>query len=191
VRAAGALAQRGNPADLPRNAPRTGALHYNPGYAPVAQLDRASGFEPEGREFESLRARHVPVKCPLRGMKPPPACSPPSRGGVTATDPLATFGGAAIACAAHPTHNRSCILNRWATFQLPDQSSGDDTIVLTRPSTIAMAVDLFAVPAIGTLVAQSGCCRRGGCRVAAELHGCGAGMQLAISGGTSHQMRCS
>ena len=28
--------------------------------APVAQLDRASGFEPEGREFESLRARHSP-----------------------------------------------------------------------------------------------------------------------------------
>ena len=28
--------------------------------APVAQLDRASGFEPEGREFESLRARHFP-----------------------------------------------------------------------------------------------------------------------------------
>ncbi len=27
-------------------------------YAPVAQLDRASGFEPEGRGFESLRARH-------------------------------------------------------------------------------------------------------------------------------------
>ena len=26
------------------------------GYAPVAQLDRASGFEPGGREFESLRA---------------------------------------------------------------------------------------------------------------------------------------
>jgi hypothetical protein len=26
--------------------------------APVAQLDRASGYEPEGREFESLRARH-------------------------------------------------------------------------------------------------------------------------------------
>ena len=25
--------------------------------APVAQLDRVSGFEPEGREFESLRAR--------------------------------------------------------------------------------------------------------------------------------------
>jgi hypothetical protein len=52
-------------------------------------------------------------------------------------------------------------------------------------------VDLFAVPAIGTLVAQSGCCTRGGCRVAAELHGRGAGMQLAIFGGTSHQMRCS
>jgi hypothetical protein len=27
--------------------------------APVAQLDRASGFEPEGREFESLRARSL------------------------------------------------------------------------------------------------------------------------------------
>src|SRR5262249_11861685 len=30
--------------------------------APVAQLDRASGFEPEGREFESLRARHFSEK---------------------------------------------------------------------------------------------------------------------------------
>ena len=28
------------------------------GCAPLAQLDRASGYEPEGREFESLRARH-------------------------------------------------------------------------------------------------------------------------------------
>src|SRR2546429_36874 len=28
--------------------------------APVAQLDRASGYEPEGREFESPRARHFP-----------------------------------------------------------------------------------------------------------------------------------
>ena len=26
--------------------------------APVAQLDRASGYEPGGREFESLRAHH-------------------------------------------------------------------------------------------------------------------------------------
>ena len=36
-----------------------------PGCAPVAQLDRASGFEPGGREFESLRAHqfgnHPPV----------------------------------------------------------------------------------------------------------------------------------
>ena len=31
---------------------------YNPNSnAPVAQLDRVSGFEPGGREFESLRAR--------------------------------------------------------------------------------------------------------------------------------------
>jgi hypothetical protein len=28
--------------------------------APVAQLDRASAFEAEGREFESLRARQFP-----------------------------------------------------------------------------------------------------------------------------------
>jgi hypothetical protein len=26
--------------------------------APVAQLDRASGYEPEGRQFESVRAHH-------------------------------------------------------------------------------------------------------------------------------------
>jgi hypothetical protein len=30
----------------------------SPNHAPVAQLDRASAFEAEGREFESLRARH-------------------------------------------------------------------------------------------------------------------------------------
>jgi hypothetical protein len=28
--------------------------------APVAQLDRAPGFEPVGRRFESCRARHTP-----------------------------------------------------------------------------------------------------------------------------------
>ena len=27
--------------------------------APVAQLDRVPGYEPGGREFESLRARHL------------------------------------------------------------------------------------------------------------------------------------
>ena len=34
--------------------------------APVAQLDRASGYEPEGREFESPRARHSSVFCSPR-----------------------------------------------------------------------------------------------------------------------------
>ena len=29
------------------------------GRAPLAQLDRASDYESEGREFESLRARHL------------------------------------------------------------------------------------------------------------------------------------
>ena len=31
---------------------------YLMNYAPVAQLDRVGGFEPLGREFESLRVRH-------------------------------------------------------------------------------------------------------------------------------------
>src|SRR5260370_7653137 len=35
--------------------------------APVAQLDRASAFEAEGREFESLRARHFPTKNDIFG----------------------------------------------------------------------------------------------------------------------------
>ena len=29
-------------------------------HAPLAQLDRASGYGPEGREFESLRAYQIP-----------------------------------------------------------------------------------------------------------------------------------
>src|SRR5688572_8983224 len=33
--------------------------------APVAQLDRASGYEPEGRMFESCRAHHISFNtCP-------------------------------------------------------------------------------------------------------------------------------
>src|SRR5512135_1983052 len=39
--------------------------------ARVAQLDRASGYEPEGREFESLRAHHFPNK--NEGFRKPPA----------------------------------------------------------------------------------------------------------------------
>ncbi len=31
-------------------------------FAPVAQLDRVPGFEPGGREFESLRARQQAVR---------------------------------------------------------------------------------------------------------------------------------
>jgi hypothetical protein len=31
---------------------------HNSGSAPVAQLDRAPGYELGGREFESLRAHH-------------------------------------------------------------------------------------------------------------------------------------
>jgi hypothetical protein len=35
--------------------------------APVAQLDRVPGYEPGGREFESLRARHIEMKRPPVG----------------------------------------------------------------------------------------------------------------------------
>ena len=42
--------------------------------APLAQLDRASGYEPEGREFESLRARHVFDKFPLTSYRSLPEC---------------------------------------------------------------------------------------------------------------------
>src|SRR5580704_18696416 len=41
---------------LDKNKPRA---CYNGVRAPVAQLDRASGYEPEGRVFESLRAHHL------------------------------------------------------------------------------------------------------------------------------------
>ncbi len=39
--------------------------------APVAQLDRVPGYEPGGREFESLRARHLffrSIACDRRRM---------------------------------------------------------------------------------------------------------------------------
>jgi hypothetical protein len=51
------------------------------GIAPLAQLDRASGYEPEGRKFESSRAHHfLPVASynvrhtfqPRFGIKPAP-----------------------------------------------------------------------------------------------------------------------
>jgi hypothetical protein len=41
-------------------------------YAPVAQLDRAPGYEPGGREFESLRARQL-IKV-LRPSRPLALC---------------------------------------------------------------------------------------------------------------------
>jgi hypothetical protein len=39
--------------------------------APVAQLDRASGYEPEGREFESPRAHHFPIDSGYTAFYPP------------------------------------------------------------------------------------------------------------------------
>ena len=36
--------------------------------APVAQLDRVLGYEPSGREFESLQARQIKMPCLRRGI---------------------------------------------------------------------------------------------------------------------------
>ena len=35
--------------------------HFSYRFAPVAQLDRVPGYEPGGREFESLRARQFTI----------------------------------------------------------------------------------------------------------------------------------
>ena len=56
------------PAEIPRREPE-GRSH-----APVAQLDRAPGYEPGGRTFESCRARHL---CPPTFFSRPPAPTPP------------------------------------------------------------------------------------------------------------------
>ena len=45
-----------------KNRCRARGACYNGFCAPVAQLDRASGYEPEGRMFESFRAHHNKIK---------------------------------------------------------------------------------------------------------------------------------
>jgi hypothetical protein len=44
----------------------TSSSHVAASVAPLAQLDRAFGYEPKGREFESLRAHHSSEKIGLR-----------------------------------------------------------------------------------------------------------------------------
>src|SRR5271166_4240782 len=55
---------------------RAAMLFFLNNSAPVAQLDRASGYEPEGREFESPRAHHYQTSesCTLAGSGYPYAC---------------------------------------------------------------------------------------------------------------------
>ena len=45
------------PADTAGSSPRERVSIITLPHAPVAQLDRVPGYEPGGREFESLRAR--------------------------------------------------------------------------------------------------------------------------------------
>ena len=57
------MQSRGHPPIIPcdtRTAAQKAVEFFDHANAPVAQLDRASAFEAEGREFESLRARHPP-----------------------------------------------------------------------------------------------------------------------------------
>jgi hypothetical protein len=56
----GSSVQESVRAHRPAHWPKRFLFRYNlvTFIAPLAQLDRASGYEPEGREFESLRARH-------------------------------------------------------------------------------------------------------------------------------------
>jgi hypothetical protein len=49
-------------------------------------LKRGLAYEAGGREFESLRARHVPVECQLRGAKLPLGLAS-SLSGMIAIDP--------------------------------------------------------------------------------------------------------
>ena len=51
------------------------SLVIEPTHALVAQLDRASDFESEGREFESLRARQDPLHSPFTTPSPAVAAS--------------------------------------------------------------------------------------------------------------------
>src|SRR5204862_7286859 len=39
-------------------------MRYPGPFAPVAQMDRATGFEPVGRGFDSLRARQISARLP-------------------------------------------------------------------------------------------------------------------------------
>ena len=47
--------------------------------APVAQLDRVSGYEPEGRMFESCRAHHLKILIGTRFGGPKAQCAPSKR----------------------------------------------------------------------------------------------------------------
>jgi hypothetical protein len=67
------------PCDLAKKKLDSGRLSdFCSANAPVAQLDRASDFESEGREFESLRARHATVDPPDLGsdLRRPPIEQP-------------------------------------------------------------------------------------------------------------------
>src|SRR5580698_6809823 len=69
------------------------AIEAIPVNAPVAQLDRAPGYEPGGREFESLRARQSCIKvgtCPARGFVPTTLISLALLPDMVAVSPLTT-----------------------------------------------------------------------------------------------------
>src|SRR5271166_2350751 len=90
--------------------------------APLAQLDRASGYEPEGREFESLRARHLVPPSKLIGHSHNVALSQ-----FRVYISLARCNGVEEA-----TRGNSCIARSWFGFRLVGWP-GDEGRRLWRP----------------------------------------------------------
>ena len=94
---------------------KSGRWLPQPDNAPVAQLDRVLGYEPSGREFESLRARQKRQRAPLWGplsLSAPDNIRTPEfdpRLPQAADRPKANLSGAAF---GHPWPSRhSCILH--------------------------------------------------------------------------------
>ena len=84
-----------------------------PATAPVAQLDRASGYEPEGQVFESPRAHQV-LNYPIPGPQDPRLQAHCERGAVCIAAengralPLVTHGQAPKACRANSQAKSAC-----------------------------------------------------------------------------------
>ena len=92
----------------------------------VAQLDRASDFDSEGREFESLRARHFPPGCSRVTASRLPTKSP------AATTTIGMFAVALV-----------CGECRWDTRGDHDGNVGFDQLVQQPWQSLWKAIGIF------------------------------------------------